>query len=350
MVSIEAYRAAIGRFNGKAKKSSKFQTIPPTEITMFLFLMTLLLVIIYGLSIAFIFSGLFMNLMMTYGYILTIICFSTDLLAISFQKMAITERVFRKTSLPSGVKVHTLIRGRYLDTFVLDGRDGKSDPETDERDTEIDVKLCSTENNSIKSIDSGKIYKMFVNAVHNTILFGIMLLTVNLIFHVSKNGNRLGNYSNHATNTTSCLERYCLNHLKLGQLLIDGDVESNPGPVNNNVETSKGKGRPKKVKQVKGFAKRKLTFDNSENNKPINLINENNNEISLHNEIEPMETVVITDINIDSENNEVPTSSTNRDDVAETVDDSTQNEHITANEIESFTPVSYTHLTLPTKA
>ena len=29
------------------------------------------------------------------------------------------------------------------------------------------------------------------------------------------------------------LELYNLNHLKLSQLLIDGDVESNPGPVDN---------------------------------------------------------------------------------------------------------------------
>ena len=46
-----------------------------------------------------------------------------------------------------------------------------------------------------------------------------------------------------------------LNHKKL---VIDGDVESNPGPVNNNIETPKRKGRP--PKKTSGFKGRKLDF------------------------------------------------------------------------------------------
>ena len=42
---------------------------------------------------------------------------------------------------------------------------------------------------------------------------------------------------------TNNLELYDLSHLKLSQLIIDGDVESNPGPVNNN---NKGRSRPKR--------------------------------------------------------------------------------------------------------
>ena len=71
-----------------------------------------------------------------------------------------------------------------------------------------------------------------------------------------------------ATYFNSCklnLELYSLNHLKLIQLLIDGDVESNPGPVNY-TETPKGKGRPKKTKRGYNFGKpRVLNFNSSIN-------------------------------------------------------------------------------------
>ena len=45
------------------------------------------------------------------------------------------------------------------------------------------------------------------------------------------------------------LELYNLSFLKLTQLIVDGDVESNPGPVTNHVDNTPTKGRPKR----KGF-------------------------------------------------------------------------------------------------
>ena len=48
------------------------------------------------------------------------------------------------------------------------------------------------------------------------------------------------------------LEFYDSTFLKRMQLLIDGDVESNPGPTQNIVDQSPMKGRPKKVKVSKG--------------------------------------------------------------------------------------------------
>ena len=57
----------------------------------------------------------------------------------------------------------------------------------------------------------------------------------------------------------SDIDSYSVSFLKLGQLLIDGDVESNPGPVTNNTETPKGRGRPKKAPKVLNF-KKKLNF------------------------------------------------------------------------------------------
>ena len=46
---------------------------------------------------------------------------------------------------------------------------------------------------------------------------------------------------------------YNLNFLKLKQLLIDGDIESNPGPTQNDCKSPVG--RPKKIKLFKGTAK-----------------------------------------------------------------------------------------------
>ena len=46
---------------------------------------------------------------------------------------------------------------------------------------------------------------------------------------------------------------YNLNFLKLKQLLIDGDIKSNPGPTQNDCKSLVG--RPKKIKVFKGTAK-----------------------------------------------------------------------------------------------
>ena len=54
---------------------------------------------------------------------------------------------------------------------------------------------------------------------------------------------------------------YNLNFLKLKQLLIDGDIESNPGPTQNDCKSPVG--CPKKIKVCKGRSKK---CDFSENN------------------------------------------------------------------------------------
>ena len=51
-----------------------------------------------------------------------------------------------------------------------------------------------------------------------------------------------------------------LNFLKLAQLLIDSDEESNPGPTQNDCKSPRG--RPKKIRVFKGTARK---FDLSEN-------------------------------------------------------------------------------------
>ena len=47
---------------------------------------------------------------------------------------------------------------------------------------------------------------------------------------------------------------YDTSFLNRNKVVIDGDVESNPGPVTNNGETPKGRGRPKK--DARGCAKK----------------------------------------------------------------------------------------------
>ena len=45
---------------------------------------------------------------------------------------------------------------------------------------------------------------------------------------------------------------YDLSFLKLSQLMLDGDVECNPGPVMNTNETPKRMGRPPKRSKFRG--------------------------------------------------------------------------------------------------
>ena len=108
-------------------------------------MITFLLLLLYGLFIAFSCTEFFLYFLLhlivilSHGYVLSIISISIDLLAISFQKHCMKERLFRKASLPNGVKAHqALVHGRYLDSFVLDGRDEK--PGSRKPMIKIDVK------------------------------------------------------------------------------------------------------------------------------------------------------------------------------------------------------------------
>ena len=135
MISIEAYRSAIGRFYGKARKIDKPKTFQPSELIWFLFWMFLVLLVLCAFSFTELFIHLIMVvvLIMAYGYCLTIFCITMDLVAHSFQNSVHRQRVFRKPkpSLPGGIKpLSALIPCCYLDTFVLDGRDGNPGTES----------------------------------------------------------------------------------------------------------------------------------------------------------------------------------------------------------------------------
>ena len=157
MISIEAYRSAIGRFYGKARKIDKAKTFQPSELIWFLFWMFLLLLVLCAFSFTELFIHFIMVivLMMAYGYCLTIFCITMDLVAHSFQNSVHRQRVFRKLrpSLPDGIKpLSALIPCCYLDTFVLDGRDGNPGTESKLLNIESSRKLFTTLTKCIRDI------------------------------------------------------------------------------------------------------------------------------------------------------------------------------------------------------
>merc|ERR1712116_126302 len=120
--------------------------------------------------------------------------------------------------------------------------------------------------NEVNSIDSKKIRKLLINITSYVKQFLRICFWFFLCFNVLELNNSfqaknktLGNGEN-VLNSQE--ESYSVSFLKLSQLLLAGDVESNPGPVNY-TETPKGKGRPKKkFNKASNFGKpRVLNFD-----------------------------------------------------------------------------------------
>ena len=79
---------------------------------------------------------------------------------------------------------------------------------------------------------------------------------------------------------------YNRNFLKLKQLLIDGDIESNPGPTQNDCESPVG--HPKKIKEFKGTAKK---CDLTENK--VNVANDPEVQNCFFNTIQPVSLDII---------------------------------------------------------
>ena len=137
----------------------------------------------------------------------------------------------------------------------------------------IDEKGCK--------IDSEMIYNIIVNICFYILLFACisfwLYVSCTIFMNKSIINSHFKNYIGQKNKTQNNLELYLLNHLKLAQLLIDGDVESNPGPVTNNVETPKSKGgRPKKG--IKGCCKpKKLDFTSIVDN---NKLPKQSNEVT----------------------------------------------------------------------
>ena len=129
MIATEAYRSAIGRYRGKARKIDKIKYGKGIDTTLSLFLITFVPVILYGLFITTIlicsdylmYFMAFLLLMLIYGYPLILICICADLLSITFRKIVCKKVLMRKSSLDK-----TLIPCKNLNTHMLDGRDRTS--------------------------------------------------------------------------------------------------------------------------------------------------------------------------------------------------------------------------------
>ena len=80
--------------------------------------------------------------------------------------------------------------------------------------------------------------------------------------------------------------RYNLNFLKLKQLLIDDDVESNPGPTQNDCKSPVG--RPKEIKVFKGTARK---CDLTENK--VNVASDPKAQNRFFNTIQPVSVDII---------------------------------------------------------
>ena len=225
MISIEAYLADIGRFNRKLRTSSKKHSLLETAklayAMIYLFLLTFLII-----PLTF------------YGYLISIIAICVDYLFISKEKQyqqyhnkQMLESIFQRpyvlvqhpTQYPSPV-----ILG-YPSDIVLDGR-------------------SSMAHMNRMAIDTQAMNRIIQNNGYYIMIFATFLLCIYFKYmSINIRNHQLRNFICHNNETLKDLELYLLNHLRLFQLLIDGDVESNPGPIDNNRETPKGKaGRPKK--------------------------------------------------------------------------------------------------------
>ena len=140
MISIEAYRAAIGRFYGKAKKGEKRSTTVGNCVMTFSFLVIFLLIIFYGLLIEMMYTyhiyvPYLIMLLMTYSVSLVMIFVFSDSLSLIFQRNVNSKNVLMRKS----VVDETLVQCRNVDTYVIDGR---------ARQSNSDVKIY-VENNQL---------------------------------------------------------------------------------------------------------------------------------------------------------------------------------------------------------
>ena len=258
MRSIEAHRAAIGRFSRKAKSYSLSSALKKNEVVdviCFIFLVTLWLTTLYTLVLTTMHQYLhyitfFLMVTLMYSYSLWILRKTSDRLCLTVEIMARNE-LMRAPSPSLGIKDFPLTPCNYLDTFVVDGRFKYLDTSVLDDGNWEPQKI---------TIDSTKLMIYVKNYVQLSLIY-----TCNII--ICSSSVYIGIDILSRMNNSYCglhdLESYSVSFLKLSQLLLAGDVESNPGPVNNNDETPKRRGRPQKkgAKKLPNFMKpKKLDF------------------------------------------------------------------------------------------
>ena len=202
--------------------------------------------VFYGLIVttmffSFVYMMALLMLMVTYGYSYWIIKHISVLISITIQKKTKIE-LMRDPSPPNEIKVHPLIPCTYLDTFLLDGRCKY-----------LDTTLVLDGGVGETRLKSRKLMKVLTKLIQSLLCF-LFICTACVKIGVLL-GSRI-DYGGHIHATIVNLQLYSVSHLKLAQLLLDGDVESNPGPVTN---TPISAGRPKKSRKF-NFKPKKLNF------------------------------------------------------------------------------------------
>ena len=258
MISIEAHRAAIGRFSGKAKSLSLPGTLEKNQfidVVFFIFLVKLWLITLYGLVLTivhqyFYYITFFVMVTLIYCYSMWIFKQTSDILCTTVEKMTRINELMRAPSPSKAIKDSPLTPCNYLDTYVLDGRSKHLDT------CVLDDGYWS---GTTIRIDCTKLIISIKNCIQ-------VCLNYTCIVFICTSCMYIGIHTLCRMINAFCglhdLESYSVSFLKRSQLLIAGDVESNPGPVDNNMVTPKSKGgRPKKSKGFNFMKPKKLDFD-----------------------------------------------------------------------------------------
>ena len=366
------------------------------DMTVFLFLIAFLLIVSHGVLMGllyslsdltpylFIFAPYFFILMILYGPALLIFYMVTDIFGNKLQRMTKRRELMRAT-LPKEVEVHTsippkangmkghsvprtsippkgvMIPCRYLDMFVLDGREWNTRAHVVNELKVDNEKLKKVYNKTVNTCSSMLhiLFSFYISSNINAVLMistKILLLPVTYtVFRITNKlmrnmrftkllvrlfcylNEKLKNINNRAlstsmlcisfliyvsyniyvvfmistktillpvTYTVFIISNELIKKMRFTKLLIllfcyltvpnietpkstrgrskknglelyllDGDVESNPGPVNNNIVTPKGRGRP--PKKSSGFKGKKLNFNQLDTVQPIIVRNDN---------------------------------------------------------------------------
>ena len=240
MISIEAHRAAIGRFCRKFKHTS-LTSVSNTklwnEIMILMFLIVLIsalyALLVTSMYIYYDFIVSFLMVVLLYAHSYWTLKTSSDILCDSVQKMAKRTELMRNPIPLNGDKVPPLIPCNYLDTYVFDGRC---------QCLETTFVLDGGNGESRLELNQRKLFAIVKKSIEKLLHYVFLVIICTSIVKIGNDVSLRFSNNYHVNATTSNLELYSLCHLKLSQLLLDGDVESNPGPVNNNIETPKGRG------------------------------------------------------------------------------------------------------------
>ena len=104
-----------------------FQHSPATKAILFIFLVTLWLLVAYGLVLTTMYEYYhymlsFLMIASIYSYTFWIVKKSSDIMSTTVEKMAKRYELMKAPTPSKGTKVSSLVPCKYLDTFLVDGR------------------------------------------------------------------------------------------------------------------------------------------------------------------------------------------------------------------------------------